>query len=175
MDPTIPSFNPFDFGAQDPANAPLPQPRPNVPLPEQAAGFLAGQNVTPQQFLANPLAFLPKVGAAQQPSLGGALEPQPSVASPMGLPAGQGEVPSGAAPAPGATATNPNANSLVAGLSNLKAPAPPVAQRVSTPNPQVPGPHGAIKGGNLIALLTALGGQVPTSKVPLGLGGQIGR
>lgn len=169
MDPTFGSYNPFDFGDPTQPQAPLPQTMPAPPLPEQVASFLGNKNVTPEAFLANPMAFLPRVDQApQQAPLGGALEPQAPQQAQSQVPLPQPRP----ASAPGATApasTVPN----LAGLANLKAPPAPVGQTVRTPAAQVPGPHGSIKGGNLIALLTALGGQVPTAKVPLALGGQV--
>lgn len=182
MDPTIPSlgFNPFDFGAGDSTQQIPPQqpdmypgmpPAPTPPLPEQVAGFLGNKNVTPQEFLANPLAFLPKISSGPGGDLGSSLQPggtpAPGVPLPTPRPA--------AADASQAVAQAQGKSQLLQALQGIKAPAAPVPQKVSTPS--APIPHAAnatIKGGNLIALLSALGGQVPTTKVPLSLGSVIG-
>lgn len=176
---------PFDFGggmAQDfgaqapivapPPMAPLPQTLPPAPLPEQVAGFLSNQNVTPQQFLQNPLAFVPNSGGT--PSLGDSLQPtQPpanvGVPLPTPRPVGAGPGAAANAQAPGGTG-----DKLLDALKGLKAPAAPTPQKVSTPNSAVPAAHGSIKGGNLIALLAALGQANPTAKVPLPLGQVLG-
>jgi hypothetical protein len=179
MDPTFGQFNPFDFG--DPSQG-MPQqpdqstmypgmpPAPMPPLPEQVAGFLGNQNVTPQAFLQNPLAFLPKSGGT--PGLGDSLNPATPPAGggvPLPTPRPQG------ANDPNAMAQAPDkAAGFLKALQGVKAPPAPTPQKVSTPSAPLGHATSAIKGGNLIALLTALGGQVPTTRVPLSLGPALG-
>ena len=175
--------NPFDFGDAQMPPAPQPQqpgmfpgmpPAPTPPLPEQVASYLGNKNVSPQEFLQNPLAFIPKIGpTGGATDVGGALDPMAPQAAPgTPLPTPDPRKSSGAGTDPAGLAAGKS--QLLSTLQGLKAPAAPVPQKVSTPNSAVPGPHGSIKGGNLIALLTALGGQVPTTKIPLSIGATLG-
>lgn len=176
---------PFDFtmGAGVPSApmaasaspmGPLPPMMPPAPLPEQIAQFLGSQNVTPQQFLQNPLAFAPK----SAPTLGQSLQPSEDTgAGVAGVPLPQ---PRPAAAGPGAGAMAQGSESslgdrLGKALQGVKAPAAPDVVKPSTPGASVPGPHGTIRGGNIAALLAALGAaapRAPSVPMPLNPGGR---
>lgn len=143
---------------------PAPAAGGDVPLggsvPETVAAHFARMGIGPQGVIqAQPGQF----GAA--PSLGESLSPAPTASAvpmppsrPMDISPGA----NGGSTAMSANAAKPQgdvAQRLLQTLKGVQMPPNPTIPKINTPS--VPGPHGQIKGGTLLALLQSLGGQAP--------------
>lgn len=130
-------MNPFDFsGASFLPTAPA------TDLAGMTAAHLAQQGIRPEQFIANPEAAGTQAAPTMVPGLGTSLEPQ-QPQQPTSLDASNG------------ASIGQRINET---LKGVQLPKPPTPQTVRTPTAQPPAPQ-AIKGGNLIALLQAMGAQ----------------
>lgn len=176
-------MSPFDFGGA----SFLPQmPQLNAQgmpdLPTMMSQQMAQAGIRPQDFLQNPaVAKLAVPQAAAPPPMQNTWDPTPvqgpGPPSPMPPQTLSSEDASRSTQTPEAMdATNPmNANAKATGvppdlrstLQNLKAPAPPQAQQIRTP--QAPAPHAsrALPPSHLLALLSALGAG--GAKAPTGI------
>lgn len=171
-------INPFNFGS-----ASFQPTMPQMDLAQIAAAHLAAGGIRPEQFLRDPstlAAVAPQAASPQVPE--NVWDPTPvsgpggpAVNSATGSPLSM--APEGEAQA---AATTPEkggdlAKRLTDSLRGLKMPPAPTAQTVRTPAPVNPPAPGAVQGGNILALLHALGsgaGGVKPGVVPMPLFGR---
>lgn len=189
------TLNPFDFGLGAGGDGTMPDfsaAGPGAtpqPLPEEIANHLAMKGVSPGQFFANPQQFLTQhepmrlppaaSGTAQPGFMFGGGKPPPSVGVSLapaqqdyGLDSAQPSKTEVATSEASAKSAQPSTtDKLLATLKGVQAPPAPTAQRVYTPNANVPNVHGGVKGGNIAALLQLLnvaGQSKPQIPLPLG-------
>ena len=164
--------NPFDFsgiaGAGMPST-PLVDPTTiNFNLPATLAQRFSAAGISPGQFLNDPgsaaSAVQPPVEA---PSLGQSLTPLPTPDPRKAMGAADGAPPGGALGGLG--------DRLGKALQGVKAPEPPQAQKVGTPNPAAPRVTANIKSGELAAMLQALGASGAGLKLPDTLGAALSK
>lgn len=140
-----------------PGAPPMPQAVPPQSVggmvPETIAAQFAQMGIGPQGVIR---ATQPQAQMEQMSTLGSTLDPVPMPPTrPMGAPMDI-TAPSGGTTEMSAQSAQPGLGARLQGaLKGVQAPPAPTLPRVSTPS--VPGPRGQIKGGELFALLNALG------------------
>ena len=150
LDPEVPPLPPQFAGMNTP-----PPPPVGGQAPEAIAAFLARSGVGPEGVIQSA-----KTGGFPAPgmgSVGAALEPAaPAPGAPLDL---SPPAPGAASPPPAGPGMQTKLGNLATAMKGVQAPPAPQQQRISTPS--VPGPRGQVKGGNIMALLAALGSAQP--------------